>query len=320
MLKKMIAVIMIAGILLLCFAGCGGKKEEEPYEEIPAINVADKNMRQTVLYLENDYGYIVPVMKEIKWVEGIGAAAVSELKANVDTDAEMEYMGLNPILAEDTELSLNIKEGVATIKLSKGAIAANDAIGEMNKVIALVNTLTEFPTIDTVFIHQEGVDGVLPNGTDISQGFGTFDLNVMSNLSSENLANASKILLYFEDASGSAIVPVTKYVGGEANAFVAMNELLKGPGSGGLKNLFPEGTQLLNVNVDQNGVATIEFSEAFSKISEYPEKEQKLLKCIMLTLTQFDNIDEVRILVNGKEYSSTSETTMAYPDFVNTLK
>ena len=320
MLKKIIAVL-IAAALVLCFTGCAKEKEEEPYEEIPAMNVADENMRQTVLYLEDDYGYIVPVMKEIEWVEGIGKAAVSQLIADSDTDAQMEYLGLNPILAEGSEVSLSIKEGVATIKLSEGAIAAEDSVSEMNKVIAVVNTLCEFPTIDSVIIKQEGCEDALPCGTDISQAFPTFDLNVATTtLSSEDLENASKILLYFENSTGTAIVPVTKYVGGEADAFVVMSELVKGPGDSKLKSMFPEGTQLLGVDVDEAGVATISFSKELSGIGETPEAQEMLIKCITLSLKQFDNIDEVVILVDGKELAATSETTMATMDFVNTMQ
>ncbi len=318
MLKKSIAAFLVAAMLLICFAACG-EKEEEVYEEIPAAAVPDANMRQTMLYFEDDYGFVVPVMKEIEWVEGIGAAAVSELKANPDTDADMEYLGLNPILAEDTELSLNIKDGAATIKLSEGAIAADDAVGEMSKVMALVNTLTEFPTIDTVKIIQEGTDGTLPNGTDISQAFATFDLNVITTLSNEDLENASKLMLYFVDESGTVIVPVTTYIGGGADAFAAMNELVRGPDRHGLKNLMPEDTKLLNVDVDEAGIATIEFSKEFSDIAKDPDEEQMLIRCIVLTLKQFDNIDEVRILVDGKEYASTSDTTMS-TKFVNTIE
>lgn len=319
MLKRYLAAVLAVAMLLLCFAACGEKKEDV-YKEIPAANVVpDPDMRQTVLYLEDDYGFIVPVMKEIKWVEGIGAATVSELKANPDVDAEMEYMGLNPILAADTELSLSIKDGAATIKLSKNAITAKDATGEMAKVIALVNTLAEFPTIDTVKIVQEGADGKLANGTDISKSFSPFDLNVMTTLSQEDLKNASKIILFFADESETAIVPVTKYIGGTADAYAAMNELVRGPGCHGLKNLFPEGTKLLNVDVDKAGVATIEFSKEFGNIKSEPEKEAKLIKCIVFTLKQFDNIDDVRILVNGTEYKSTAQTTMS-TKFVNVME
>ncbi len=318
MYKRILAAAVSAVMLLLCLAACGAAKEDV-YEEIPAANIPDPDMRQTVLYYEDDYGFVVPVMKKIKWVEGIGAAAVTELKANPDADAEMEYLGLNPILAADTELSLSIKDGAATIKLSENAIEAEDAVSEMNKVIALVNTLTEFPTIDTVKIIQSGADGELAHGTDISKAFSTFDLNVMTTLSEEDLKNASKIMLYFEDETGAAIVPVTKYIGGEADAFAAMNELVRGPGCHGLKNAFPDKTKLLNVDVDKAGVATIEFSNEFMKIADSPEKEAKLIKCITLSLMQFDNIDEVRILVNGKEYKSTSEATMS-TKYVNTIE
>ncbi len=320
MLKKAVAAIA-AVCLIFGLAACAAK-EEEPYEEIPAANVqeTDANMRNTILYLEDDYGYIVPVMKKIEWVEGIGAAAVSQLVADSNTDAQMEYLGLNPVLEEGTKLSLSIKDGVATLQLSKGAIKAEDAVGEMRKVTAVVNTLTEFPTIDRVKIRQDGCDDTLPLGTDISAAFSTFDLNVIGSSKGSDGEDTSKMMLYFLNEQETAIVPVTKYVGGEADAFAAMNELVKGPGEGGLKSAFPAGTELLGVTVDDSGVASVNFSKQFKDIAKTPEKEKALLRSVILTLMQFDNIDEVRILVDGTEYSSTSQTTMATPEYVNTLQ
>ena len=320
MLKKALATI-VAIFLVIGFAGCGAK-EEVPYEEVPAANIedTDADMRDTILYLEDDYGYVVPVMKQIEWVEGIGAATVNELVADSNTDSQMEYLGLNPILSEGTQLSLSIKDAVATLQLSSGAINGQDSVDEMSKVVAIVNTLTEFPTIDKVKIRQDGCTDTLPFGTDISTAFETFDLNVVGSVSADDMNDASKLLLYFENEAGTAIVPVTKYVGGQADAFAAMNELVKGPGQGGLKSAFPEDTELLGVTVDDNGVASINFSKELAQVKDKPDQEKALFRSIVLTLMQFDNIDEVRILVDGKEYSSTSQTTMATPEFVNTLE
>ncbi len=318
MLKRIVAVALAAVIMAGLYA-CT-PPEEEPYEEIPAAKLlGDQDMRKTVLYFEDELGYIVPVMKQIPWVEGIGASAVSQLVANPDADAQMAYLGLNPVLSEGTELSLSIKEGAATLKLSEGAIAAANPVSEMNKVSAIVNTLTEFVSIDSVLIKQEGCKGKLPCGTDISKAFGTFDLNVVTTLSAADLDNASKLLLYFENEAGTAIVPITKFVGGQADAFAAMSELVKGPGEGGLKNMFPQGTALLGVSVDDDGIASINFSKELETIRETPEKEKKLLRCIILTLMQFDNIEEVRVLMDGKEFSSTAQKTMAYPEYINTM-
>lgn len=318
--RKMIAALL-AIFLLFMITGCGDKGKDEPYEEIPAVNISDDpGLRNTILYLEDEYGYIVPVMKQIPWVEGIGASAVSQLIANPDADAEMEYLGLNPILEEGTELSLSIKNGVATLKLSEGAISADNPVDELNKVIAIVNTLTEFPTIDSVIIKQEGCKEELPGGTVISQPFGTFDLNVVTTLSQADQENASRLMLYFSNKAGTAIVPVTKFVGGQADAFAAMSELVKGPGEGGLKSLFPEDTALLGVDVNEEGVASVDFSKEFKSIADNAQTEKALMRCITLTLMQFDNIEEVRILVEGKEFTGAAEATMSTLNYINIIQ
>jgi germination protein M len=317
MLKKYIAAVLAVVMLLCIFAACAPKKEDV-YEEIPAAASAE-TMRNTVLYYTDDYGLVVPVMKQIKWVEGIGAAAVTELKANPNTDSEMETLGLNPILAEDAKVSLSIKDGLATLKLSKGAITGSDAVDEMCKVVAVVNTLTEFTSIQQVKIMQTGVDKKLSKGTDISKAFARFDLNVMTTLSDKDLKNASKVMLYFQEEKGEAIVPVTKYIGGKADPFAVMSELVKGPGCHGLVNLMPDGTKLLGIDIDKEGVASINFSNEFSGVNKEPDKEARLIKCISFSLRQFDNIKDVRILVNGSEYKSASQATMSYK-YVNTIK
>jgi len=65
----------------------------------------------------------------------------------------------------------------------------------------------------------------------------------------------------------------------------------------------------------------VDFSSEFSSISKDPEKEAKLLKCITFPLKKFDNIKDVRILVNGNEYKPVSKSAAAMSDnFVNTLE
>lgn len=318
---KRVFAALLAIFLLFGFAGCGNKSQEEPYEEVPAANVTDDpGLRNTILYLEDDNGYIVPVMKQIPWVEGIGAETVSQLIANPDTDTEMEYLGLNPILKEGTELSLSIKDGVATLKLSEDAISADNAVDELNKVVAVVNTLAEFQSIDSVVIKQAGCEEELPCGTVISQPFTPFDLNATTTLSQEDQENASRVMLYFPNEAGTIIVPVTTYVGGKADSFAAMSELVKGPGEGGLKSLFPSDTALLGVDVDDEGIASVNFSKEFSSISDDAQKEKALMRCITLTMMQFDNVEEVRILVEGKEFNGAAEATMAYPDYINVME
>ena len=316
---KKAAIVLLALLMLLPLAACG-KEDEEPYEEIPAMNVSDANMRQTVLYLEDDYGYVVPVMKEIEWVEGIGAAAVSELIADPNVDAGMAYLGLNPVLAEGTEISLNIVNGAAKIQLSEGALSADDAVGEMAKVVALVNTLTEFSTVDTVLIEQAGCDGILPQGTDISTAFSAFDLNVQSTLSEDDVANASKVVLYFENTAETAIVPVTKYVGGSADAFAAVERAFKRAGRRRFEKHVSGGHGAVGARGRRRGHCGPSTSRVRMRPSATIRREEdRLTRCIILTLMQFDNIDVVRILVDGEEVMDSAAQTMAQIEYVNTI-
>jgi germination protein M len=95
---------------------------------------------------------------------------------------------------------------------------------------------------------------------------------------------------------------------------------MKGPGEGGLKSHFPENTALLGVDVDDEGIASVNFSQEFKSISDDVQQEKALMRCITLTLMQFDNVEEVRILVDGKEFDGVAEATMAYPDYINVME
>src|SRR5690606_3272983 len=64
----------------------------------------------------------------------------------------------------------------------------------------------------------------------------------------------------------------------------------------GFQAVLPPGTEILGVNI-KDGVAIADFSEEFKDYR--PEDELKILQAITWTLTQFDNIDKVKIRING---------------------
>ena len=79
----------------------------------------------------------------------------------------MEYLG--PIRYCRRHRAQPVHHGVATLKLMKTRLQPT-TLDEL-KSDAVVNTLTEFQSIDSVIIKQEGCGEELPQGTVISQPF-----------------------------------------------------------------------------------------------------------------------------------------------------
>lgn len=64
----------------------------------------------------------------------------------------------------------------------------------------------------------------------------------------------------------------------------------------GFRAVLPAGTEI-DVNLKEDGTAIVDFSEEFKNYQA--EDELKILQAITWTLTQFDNVNQVRIQING---------------------
>lgn len=320
MLKRWAAIFFLLLMAGMFFVSCQPKEEETPYEEIPALNDAEEpGYRRTILYFEDENGYIIPVMKKIKMEEGIGKAALIQLRT---TEAEpLRAYGLYPVLPDDAKIALSIKDKIATLDMNKKAYEAHNSYEEGNKVAALVNTLTEFNTIEKVqFLVDSKKISKLDFGTKISEPVTRSDINPETADKDIDVKSASKLTLYFEDQQGKHIVPVTRYVKGDTDVSKAIGELVLGPvDKMALVNAFPENTKLLEAKTDDKGVLNINFSKEFSAIANDQNMEASALKTLYLTCMAFDNIKDVNILVEGKEYEGTA-AAMAVPEFANSFR
>lgn len=117
----------------------------------------------------------------------------------------------------------------------------------------------------------------------------------------ENAENTVQTELYLIDKDGYVVpqtlaLPKTPSVAKQALEYLVVN----GPVTEMLPNDFravlPEETEL-SVNIDKDGVATVNFSKEFKNYQ--PEDELKILQSITWTLTQFDGVKTVALKMNG---------------------
>ena len=80
-----------------------------------------------------------------------------------------------------------------------------------------------------------------------------------------------------------------------------VNMLIEGPKNEELERLIPETTKVNKIEI-KNGVAIIDFSKEFvENHSGGAEAESKTIYSIVNTLTQLNEIEAIKILIDGKE-------------------
>jgi len=311
LLKRIIGLIALLLVFTVIIAGCG-KKQEEPMDEVTTSlernTEEDDNMRETLLYYQDDSGYLVPVMRKIPWEEGIAKAALAKLIDSQELQEEFMAMGLRALLPPNTKINgMSINDGLAKVDFSKEAMECMDAVAESNMVNGIVLTLTEFPTIDRVqFMFDGKIVDSLKFGTKVGEPIEPEDIN--PEVSPDSEGNGAKVTVFFHTTSPSQydyLVPVTRIISSSASSLeTAIEELLKGPKSDGNLHMdIPVGTELLGVYME-DGITYINFSEEFNDLQESPN-EDLVLKSIYMTAKQFPETYHVKIMVDGEEYQGS---------------
>ncbi|MEF9974326.1 MAG: GerMN domain-containing protein [Clostridia bacterium] len=272
---------------------------------------------KTVVYYQDNYGYLVPVTRTIPEEKGVAKATLSMMVQSAYNDMEAARLGLRTVLPEGTNIDLDVVNGVARVDLGEQVLKAADAEAENNMVSAVVQTLTEFPTIKQVeFLIGGKKRDALTYGTPVSAPYERGAINLESAQANAAVADLQTVELYFPGDASSLIVPVTRTVYGASDLDTAVLELVKGPSSQSpLDSALPSGCGLIGVSV-KDGVATVNFTREFMHIAEESDGGRLALRALMLTCTNFDSVKQVQIQVEGKPYDPGA-TTLASPTFVN---
>ena len=263
----------------------------------------------TVVYYQDNYGYLVPVMLKVPAEQGIAKATLSMMVKSTANDMQAARLGLRTVLPENVSIDLDITNGLARIDLGKEVLSLADAAAETNMVTAVVQTLTEFPTVERVEFLIGGQEmKALKHGTDVSKQFTREDINPELASSTLSVEDAKPVTLYFPGDSGSVLVPVTRMVYSNPDINTAVLELTKGPSaSSPLEEVLPAGCGLIDVTV-VDGVAKLNFTNEFIKLAENSDGGRLALKALVLTCTQFEGVEKVDILIDGEPYDPGQDT------------
>ena len=271
----------------------------------------------TVVYYQDNYGYLVPVMCSLPYEDGVAKATLNRMIQSPENDMQAARLGLKTVLPEGTTIDLDISDGLARIDLGKEVLNMADAAAESNMITAIVQALTEFESVERVefLVGGQKLDK-LTHGTDISGTFERGEINLETSASAINSGKLKPVMLYFPCESSSVVVPVTRMVYSNADVNTAVLELAKGPSAQSpLESALPAGCGLIDVQL-VDGVAKVNFTKEFANLVQNSDGGRLALKALVLTCTQFDGVKSVQILVEGEPYDP-GQGTLSVPSFAN---
>lgn len=334
--KKILLAFLII-VLAIAIIGCrkrdGFKKLFSKEEELDIIRsddydfelTEDDGMRKTVLYFKDKQGLLVPVMRKIPWEEGIAKTALNNMIDTPELRESLGYTGLTPIIPAGTEIigmAINEETGVCKVDFTGEVMNYETEKEEESLIRGIVYTLTEFQAIDQV---QFLVDGeIIPNfkfGTSASNPFMRENINLAGDLDSFR----SKVVVYYKgnhfEEDYEYFVPVTiPTLAPSPNIYTALETLFDGPFIDlGLGSDIPDGTRFHGVDI-KDGIAYIDISFDHGEPPNDSQVFSNMVKNIGLTLSEFEEIEKVELLIDGKnleEFGMDFHLNMTIPAFAN---
>ncbi|MCM3572104.1 GerMN domain-containing protein [Mesobacillus subterraneus] len=330
MSKNKKAVVVTAATLAttVFLSGCGlfggeEKKKIDPPQDVTFMEegeALDENVStettedgteavetsiQTELYLIDKNGYVVSQTMDLPKTESVAKQALEYLVANGPVE-QMLPNGFRAVLPADTQMTVNIKDGTATVDFSKefGSYQKED---EKRILQAVTWTLTQFDTIDEVKLQMNGtpLEAMPVGGTPIGGKLSRADGINTDNTDVVDITNTKAVTVYYIGGEEGAYyyVPVTKRVSNEMkdNITAIVNELVEGPAyASNLLSDFQPGVKLLDAPKVEDGKVTLNFNESIYGSFEEKMVSEHLLNSLVLSLTEQTGVESVALTVNGK--------------------
>ena len=143
--------------------------------------------------------------------------------------------------------------------------------------------------------------------------------NVNDPNSSSESTKTMKITVYYPDDAGMSLVPVEreiKFSNDEEKYISAVNCLLDVPNEENITKIFPDGAKIRRISRDGN-TAVVDLDSGITKnFVGGSTGEEFLVNSVVETLTEFEEINQVQFLIDGK----TVETLAGHMDLSEPIK
>lgn len=305
-------------ILALClcimavFCSCAAENEQ-----VAEHGFNGGSLRNTVLYYSTDSGYVIPVMRQIPWEEGIACAALSYLVATEDNAAEAARCGLRTVIPDGTKFALKIDDKKHAVLDVQNMPDLKNAEAEKIFLQSVVNTLTEFDTIDTVSITFDGeYEARLHHGTDVEENMYSFLLNPMSiDMETMTTGGINSMVFYTPDSTCLYNLPITGYSENDKSFSEAMKLFCEY--SATHTNGLPYGTSVISAQITDDGVASVKFTEEFGDVSTMGDGIlDAVYNAIYLTAKEYGDVKELKLYAEDYEMDC-SACSVSAPMYVN---
>lgn len=317
MITRRILIFGLIGILVLTAVTLGSKLMTKNISEtddemeiissdegITEIVEEEDGLRKTVLYFQDNDGYLVPVMRRIPWEEGIARVTLKNMIDSPELRASLDTTGLLPIIPSGTQINgmtINPDTGLCKVDFSTEIQNKESLKDEENLIKGVVYTLTEFPAVKEVQILVGGKEvSILKHGTKIDGALSRENINLLGK--TEN--GRSNIVVYYKGNSENNFdyfVPVTiPTLAPMANVYTALDLLFEGPPADSqLSSDIPVDVNFQGVEIKE-GTAYVDINLGAESLLTKETTLNDVIKNIGLTLSQFEDITSVEILVDGE--------------------
>jgi len=347
--NKKLTILSAAFVSTVMLSGCGlfgGEKGKESVDPPQETTYTDNAAEETAakageeaaatdsmpieLYLVDKDGFVVPQTLNIPKTNSVAKESLEYLVKDGPV-TEMLPNGFQGVLPAGTNISVNIKDKVATVDFSKD-FNEYEASDESKIMQSVTWTLTQFDTIDSVKLQVNGKElKEMPVAKTPIQGALTRADGI--NIDTKDIAditNTKPLTVYYVGGETGEYyyVPVTKRVNNseENNIAAAVGVLAEGPGTGSaLATFMEQDVALLDDPVVADGKVTLNFNESIYNSADGEEKtvSDDLLNSLVLSLTEQEGIESVAITVNGEqdlvnEEGKSLTEPVSRPEKVNT--
>ena len=295
--------LFVLCLILCAFAivGCSAPKETAVEYNLPV-----SSLRSTTLYYANDDGLIIPIVRRIPWDEGIAVAALSYLTATPENEAECLLHGFHAYIPEGTQFSLKIGDDKKAALDVKNMPALPDENAEQIFIQTVVNTLTEFDTIDTVTITFDGKSmTAMAHGTNVDREMRQFMINPQNTEMETMNQGINTVSLFVPDKTCRYNVPVTAYTAEDVNFETAMElfcECCENTGTG-----LPDGTHIISAAMS-DGTCAVNFSPEFAEVlSNGDGIYEAIYRAVYLTAKEYGDVSELKIFADSQPLGKTAD-------------
>lgn len=264
----------------------------------------------TVYFLTENDDYLVPLTIPVNPTDKAAKAALQRLIIGPNDEF------LKPVINTSTKIKdLYLKDDIVHVDFTNHFLSFPSENASEMAVISVLKSIEPFIDGRKVQLLVEG------NIKDLQLG----DLNLGEplRLPIQEVNQGEKLItLYYVDPNGMYLVPVTKVVANPDPVTAAVLELAKGPGekSGLIPALWP-GTRVLGVQVLDN-LANVNLSIQALGYGGGSAAESLFVKSILLTVTEFAQIEQVQLFFEGERLDYLPEGTevgkpLSRPEHIN---